>query len=54
MRAGPNMTTGADSRVQAASSRHLALTATLCAGPDGPASGQPLDGIGAICRYGPG
>ena len=41
-----NATTAADDCVQAAVAQHLTLTATLCAGP-------PLDGIGAICCYGP-
>ena len=48
-----NATTAADDRVQAAVAQHLTLTATLRAGPDELASGQPLDGIGAMCCYGP-
>lgn len=52
MRAQANAATGADG-VQAAPAQHLALTATLYAGLDESASGQP-HGIGVICRYGPG
>ena len=52
MRAQANAATGADG-VQAALAQHPTLTATLYAGPDESASGQP-HGISVLCRYGPG